>query len=146
MSETIVPTVARPAPRRRGRPWFPWPETLTLAGLFLGVCVAELFGLPVWPLLAAMALTAGVLGLRTLRRRRVALVGPLFFYDLVRLARRGRSNLLRVTFALVLFLGLAFIYNERFPQHRILYHPFAPGPTVPPRDVGQFANVFVSVI
>ena len=33
------------------------------------------------------------------------LVGPHFFSDVVRLARRGRSTLLRCTYALVLLLG-----------------------------------------
>ncbi|MBI2807341.1 MAG: ABC transporter permease subunit [Planctomycetes bacterium] len=37
-------------------------------------------------------------------------VGPHFYYDVVRLARRGRSTLLRSVYLLVLLAGLAWIY------------------------------------
>jgi hypothetical protein len=38
-------------------------------------------------------------------------VGPHFYYDVVRLARRGRSTLLRSVYLLVLLAGLAWIYQ-----------------------------------
>jgi ABC-type transport system involved in multi-copper enzyme maturation permease subunit len=121
-------------------------ETMALAGVTVGLYSAAILNGPVWPFLIALPVIALVLVVRVLTHSKVYVVGPLFFYDVIRLARRGRSTLLRVTFALVLFGGLCFIYNERFPQQKVFQHPFAPGPTVAPQDVGQFANIFVGII
>jgi ABC-type transport system involved in multi-copper enzyme maturation permease subunit len=113
--------------------------------LLLGLLLPIGRGLQVLPFIMWLALAVAAF-YWTLVPSSFHLIGPLFFYDLVRLARRGRSILLRVSFAVVLFAGLCFIYNERFPQQQIFRHPFAPGPTVAPSEVGQFANVFANVI
>src|SRR6266852_3891702 len=39
-------------------------------------------------------------------------IGPHGFYDLVRLARRGRSTLVRVAYVLTLFAALAVVYYQ----------------------------------
>src|SRR5438270_3573618 len=71
------------------------------------------------------------------------MVGPLFFYDLVRLARRGRSILLRVTYALALFAALFVAYQIRFPTHDLLTAPLASPKSVPPGELSQLAGHFV---
>jgi hypothetical protein len=47
-----------------------------------------------------------------LRRGWVKLFGPVLFYELVRLARRGRHALFRSLYALVLLLMLFLVYSE----------------------------------
>src|SRR5262245_26256319 len=44
-------------------------------------------------------------------------VGPLFGYDLMRLARRGWSTIVRTTYALALAAGLFLFYQQWFPYH-----------------------------
>lgn len=51
------------------------------------------------------------------------LLGPLFVYDLARLARRGRTTMLRCLYALLLLGLLALLAGDRFPYY--LTHPFA---------------------
>jgi ABC-type transport system involved in multi-copper enzyme maturation permease subunit len=79
-------------------------------------------------------------------RRGGTLVGPLFFYELIRLARRGRSTLLRTCYALALLAGLYLVYTSRFPQHDLLARPFAPGPNVTLSARADLAASFVGVI
>ena len=43
-------------------------------------------------------------------------VGPLFFFDLVRLARRGRSTVLRCAYAFSLLVILCFLIVNSFPH------------------------------
>jgi ABC-type transport system involved in multi-copper enzyme maturation permease subunit len=152
-SETTSAPVPRPMPRSRRRSWLSRVEALAfglLAAAVLAAAAQTSIGPYTGPYTLVILLTALVVGLHLVGRNlwpsKVSLVGPLFFYDAMRLARRGRSTLLRVTFAVVLFAGLVFIYNERFPQQRIFRQPFAPGPTVAPADVGQFTNIFVGII
>lgn len=76
-------------------------------------------------------------------RRAWSVVGPLFFYDLVRLARRGRSTLLRCVYALALFGNLFIAYHNRFPGHDLLSAPFTPQNTVRPADLSLLAEEFV---
>src|SRR5262245_12653054 len=59
-------------------------------------------------LCAALTVAAAVL----LRRGWLKLFGPVLFYDLVRLARRGRYALLRCLYAVLLFLMLLSVYNN----------------------------------
>ena len=140
-------TTAVPVNRQRRRFWFPWPEAVIGSGLLTALYVDLYLAWHIWPyILVLLAVTCLVMLARLVRRHRFYVVGPLFFYDVVRLARRGRSTLLRVTFALCLLGGLCIVYDARFPQHKILRHPFTPGPTMLPRDVGQFANIFVGVL
>jgi ABC-type transport system involved in multi-copper enzyme maturation permease subunit len=50
-------------------------------------------------------------------------VGPLFFNDMARLARRGRTNLLRCSYALALLVLLCFLIFNSFPrQSSQLWH------------------------
>jgi ABC-type transport system involved in multi-copper enzyme maturation permease subunit len=47
-------------------------------------------------------------------------LGPLFYYDLVRQARRGRGTLLRCAYVLALAVALRLAYAERFPLYNVL--------------------------
>jgi ABC-type transport system involved in multi-copper enzyme maturation permease subunit len=72
------------------------------------------------------------------------LVGPLFWFDLARLARRGRTALLRVTYALLLFAGLLCLFYQHFPQQFAEFGTlFGQGPSPPMQQWGQFARYFV---
>lgn len=69
----------------------------------------------------------GSIARRLFRQLRPAdLVGPLFFYDLVRLARRGRSILLRCFYALSLLGALCLAYTDRFPTFDTWRQAFEP--------------------
>src|SRR4051812_24726655 len=76
-----------------------------------------------------------------------AVVGPLFYHDLVRLARRGRSTLLRFVYGLFLLLALYAVYQQTFPHISFFSHPFATGATLRPSDMARFsANFAVALI
>lgn len=78
----------------------------------------------------------------TTEGRRVRLVGPLFGYDLGRLARRHRTLLLRCTYALLLLVWLCFLFGERF----LLTDAFGRGPALPLREWARFALDFVTAV
>jgi ABC-type transport system involved in multi-copper enzyme maturation permease subunit len=65
--------------------------------------------------------------------------GPLLVYDLGRLARRGRSVLLRTAYVALLIGGLVLVYRERFPSQRFLSSAFDPQYLSPARraEVGR---------
>jgi ABC-type transport system involved in multi-copper enzyme maturation permease subunit len=77
------------------------------------------------------------------KRRRVSFVGPLFYYDLMRLARRGRSILLRCTYALAILAALFYAYHSRFPLHDLLARPLASPASVLPSQMATLAAGFV---
>jgi ABC-type transport system involved in multi-copper enzyme maturation permease subunit len=69
-------------------------------------------------------------------------VGPLFYYELVRLARRGRSNLLRCAYALALFVALFLAYRLRFPRQDLWAHTFKLSRSLPAQELSRLAEVF----
>jgi ABC-type transport system involved in multi-copper enzyme maturation permease subunit len=80
------------------------------------------------------------------RRRwpRAGLVGPLFYYDLVRLARRGRSTALRCLYALALLGVLCFVYAIHLPDYGALDLLLAPGPKLFGNELARFAENFAA--
>jgi ABC-type transport system involved in multi-copper enzyme maturation permease subunit len=72
-------------------------------------------------------------------------VGPLFYYELVRLSRQGRSTSLRCAYAAALLVALYFAYRERFPRHDLWAAPFAP-PQIPTSELASLAQGFVLAI
>lgn len=76
----------------------------------------------------------------------VDLVGPLFFYDLVRLARRGRSTLLRCVYALTLLGALCFAYAEHFAGRELWQEAFAPHARLPRHALAEFSRWFIRLI
>ncbi len=47
------------------------------------------------------------------------LLGPLFYWDLIRLSRKGHTSLLRSLYALALLAGLFNVYEGVFPGHAL---------------------------
>jgi ABC-type transport system involved in multi-copper enzyme maturation permease subunit len=66
--------------------------------------------------------------------------GPLYGYDLLRLARRSRSTLLRTSYALLLLLTLYVLQITLFPQHALLLEEKAHFTHA--RQQAHFAQVF----
>jgi ABC-type transport system involved in multi-copper enzyme maturation permease subunit len=52
-------------------------------------------------------------------------VGPLFYHELVRLARRGHGTALRCAYAMVLFVVLFLVYRDRFSRYNLWENPFS---------------------
>src|SRR5438105_76227 len=88
----------------------------SIAGVVL-VAVALVGVKPDWPAWYLLGLVLSILvalGWR-IAKHQGGLLGPHFFYDLVRLARRSRTRDLRVLYGMALLLGLGLIYWVRFP-------------------------------
>jgi ABC-type transport system involved in multi-copper enzyme maturation permease subunit len=71
----------------------------------------------------------------------VSLCGPLFYYDLVRLARRGQTTLLRCAYGLVLLAMVCLAYANHFGEEHLL--TFAPGHNVHHSALARFADQMV---
>jgi ABC-type transport system involved in multi-copper enzyme maturation permease subunit len=78
--------------------------------------------------------------------RAADLVGPLFFYDLVRLARRGRSIFLRCAYALTLLGALCVAYVDRFAGRDVWREAFAPHMRIPRSQLVDFSRSFILAI
>jgi ABC-type transport system involved in multi-copper enzyme maturation permease subunit len=116
-----------------------------VAATAAALTVAQRMGAPGPALLAVAA--AGLAGVAwALRRQGQALAGPLYFYDLLRLARRGRSTLLRCAYALLLFGGLYLVYQHHFPHEPLLTRPFEAATLLPLADLARFAGGFAIAI
>jgi hypothetical protein len=73
----------------------------------------------------------------------VKLFGPVFFYDLVRTARRGRSFLLRCIYATALLVMLFLGYSEWFGSSAMDWMSvFQQDNYVPPGQMAYFAEDF----
>jgi ABC-type transport system involved in multi-copper enzyme maturation permease subunit len=72
-------------------------------------------------------------------------VGPLFYYELVRMARQGRTTLVRCGYVLALSVALFLAYRSRFPDHDLLAAPLAP-PALPPNELSWLAEDFAFAI
>jgi ABC-type transport system involved in multi-copper enzyme maturation permease subunit len=98
--------------------WFAWGDWSRLERVVVAVAwllpVVVLAGGRDWGWLSGLfALAAFILlNLVVYRHGGWHLLGPHFYYDVVRLARRGRSTVLRVVYILALFAGLAFVYEQ----------------------------------
>src|SRR5258706_491839 len=93
--------------------------------IFLGVLwVAPLVAIAFqaqWYVWAGLYLAAAVTTTAIVQRHGgLELLGPHFFYDLLRLGRRGRSWDIRVIYAIFLLVGLGFVYWVRFPGQGLI--------------------------
>jgi ABC-type transport system involved in multi-copper enzyme maturation permease subunit len=97
-----------------------------------------------WLVVLGLALI-GFLGIAALVRNRDAqLLGPLFYYDLIRLARRGRIILPRCAYGLLLLVGLFLAYHGRFGNPGPVSP--APGVQIDPRQMARFAEHYFLVV
>lgn len=117
-----------------------------LACVGMGVAVSIVVRQLLYPALLALAFAAAGLLLRALRRRGTSLVGPLFFYDVLRLARRGRGTALRALYGVALLVALAVVYAQRFPQHDLLALSDDGGPYVSLHQQARFAQTFATTL
>src|SRR5438128_3687512 len=76
------------------------------------------------------------------RRRGEHLLGPHFYFDLVRLARHKGLIRLRIAYALVLLGGLCFLYGRYFGRLDPWAMLFLPGPELKPNALAGFAESF----
>jgi len=79
-------------------------------------------------------------------RLQVRLVGPIFWYDLARLARRNRTALLRFVYGFFLLAWVYFALANYFPQYIHFSMWFQPGPRFSPQVMAGFALKMVAAV
>jgi ABC-type transport system involved in multi-copper enzyme maturation permease subunit len=94
----------------------------TWAGALGGTALVAGAAALVWfsdslPVLVQAALWAVYVAAAVLLERWLLLFGPVFFYDMVRSARRGRYILLRCAYACLLLLVLFWVFTTAFRYH-----------------------------
>lgn len=99
---------------------------------FIAAAILIVIPLVLWqlhapePLLVAAVLAAVSLLLGLLwKKYALRWFGPLFFYDVIRLARQGRNQGLRVLYGLLIFGGVWCTYTSTFPRYDLFADPFA---------------------
>jgi ABC-type Na+ efflux pump permease subunit len=141
----MTPATSQTAQRGQG---FRRSKVMAVASILLlaaGLIVAGASIAP-WPTVLALVLTEVGLAVWLARRHRVPLIGPLFFHDLVRLARRGRGTQLRCLYALALLAVLGVVYARRFSEQDPFAHIMDSGQTLPIPEMARFAETFVAAI
>ena len=68
----------------------------------------------------------------------MTVLGPVFWYDLVRIARRQRVTLWRVVYATLLLAAIMLLYVEELPQADL----FSGGVIKQREQMANFANAF----
>jgi ABC-type transport system involved in multi-copper enzyme maturation permease subunit len=119
---------------------------ISLLGLLLIAAGAGISLLPVDLLFKGILFgVLGIVGFQLLRPADFHLLGPHFFYDLIRLARRGRSTVVRIAYAFFLLFGLCLVYANQlnFDPLAVL---FAPGPVLTPNSLAKFAEAFLHML
>lgn len=105
--------------------WSRWERAIVTAAWLLPI--VPLSGGRDWAWLSGVFTVApfGVLTVVIYRHGGWHLLGPHFYYDVVRLARRGRSTVLRVVYILALFVGLTVVYMDSPDTQRLSVNAFA---------------------
>jgi ABC-type transport system involved in multi-copper enzyme maturation permease subunit len=115
-------------------------DALALGALAIscGLLAGGLSGSPAWLVIGAvLAIPAGLLLLRR------SLLGPLFYYEVLRLARRGRSSLVRTLYLLGILAGIGIVYYHYFPSRGLGGLLLAPAQRVP---LGQLAHLNQAIV
>jgi ABC-type transport system involved in multi-copper enzyme maturation permease subunit len=108
------------------RGWSRWERLIVAAFGLAPVATLLVGGLAKSDLAAGLLLLAwAVLNVVVFRHGGWRLLGPHFYYDVVRLARRGRSNALRVVYLAALFLGLWLVYRRTAHLESMRLNDFA---------------------
>jgi ABC-type transport system involved in multi-copper enzyme maturation permease subunit len=115
-----------------------------LVGVLAVACLAA-WRLPStrWLGIGLMALGAILLFLVVRRRGRLELIGPLFAYDLARVAGRGRTAMLRCLYGLLLLGWLVYLFIHDYPRLAGPAQAFEQGPALSVGDWARFARHFV---
>jgi ABC-type Na+ efflux pump permease subunit len=71
--------------------------------------------------------------------------GPLYYYELVRLSRKGGNIAVRCGYALVTLATLFFVFRDRFPDYNPFLHPFAVE-AAESRQLARLAHDFVTAV
>jgi ABC-type transport system involved in multi-copper enzyme maturation permease subunit len=114
---------------------------LVLPAAIIGIWLLPISRLLQGALIGVLVIAAAVL----LRPPGYHFLGPHFFYDLIRLARRGRSTFVRIIYGIFLLFGLCLVYANQFHIDPLKVI-FAPGPVLPANDLAGFAERFVNAI
>jgi ABC-type transport system involved in multi-copper enzyme maturation permease subunit len=137
MSQAIIEVV----PKARGK------VARRLGALILWLSLVALVAGTVWfalgrPLLFVLVGLELLIAAWVLRPAGVHYLGPHFYYDLIRLARRGHNTPLRILYGLLLGAALFFVYayqTGRYPRDVL----FGPAPVFDPPVMAAFAPGFV---
>jgi ABC-type transport system involved in multi-copper enzyme maturation permease subunit len=114
---------------------------LVLLGVLAGIWLLPISYVLQGALTGVLAVVAALL----LRPPDCHFLGPHFFYDLIRLARRGRSTFVRIAYGFFLLFGLCLVYAHQFNLDPLKVI-FAPGPVLPANALARFAETFVNAI
>lgn len=131
------------AVRRQGRALAERPYRLALVAMAAAVLMIAWRARAPWLVLAGLALTDLILAVWVWRAGRPwRMVGPLLVYDLARLARRGRTTLLRSLYASLVLAWLCALALARFPDVPLSAF-FTESPVLPLDEWAEFARKFV---
>jgi ABC-type transport system involved in multi-copper enzyme maturation permease subunit len=72
--------------------------------------------------------------------------GPLYFYDVLRLARRGRGAVLRCVYGVSLLIGLSLLYANKFSAYNAFSWSSESGPRMTLPELARFAEDFTLVV
>ncbi len=139
--------------RGRLRRWVlrPISAALSWRGMLILLVLVALVGAGIagvaWPVVGAVALAVMAVGLVvTVRGDGAEILGPICWYDLIRLARQRRTLLLRCLYPVVLLLVLYHIYGRYFPDYDLLVEPFHPATYLAPSRQAEIGRGFVTAI
>jgi len=124
--------MANPPPKRWWKFWtwfadWAWWERALLALLTLAPIMTLVLGGRGQSWIAGLLAGLTFLALQVVvyRHGGWGILGPHFYYDVVRLARRGRSTLLRVAYIIAMFAGLTTVYETSAPGDVWHHNDFA---------------------
>ncbi|MBI3411350.1 MAG: ABC transporter permease subunit [Planctomycetes bacterium] len=132
-----------------------WRNFATWLKIVVQVCVSlfvlgagTIFGSHLdWPFWYAITLVIGVFFLAGLYVKSWGgLLGPHFYFDLIRLARRSRTRDVRVLYAFGLLVGLGLMYYLRFRGQSPGQVFFGGGQAMSINESAHFASLFVFTI
>lgn len=132
-------------------PRLPMPRWLRERQVLLAISLG-LLCLAAWRLqaprlvLALLAAEAVLVVLIVRKRGGLELIGPLFAFDLARVAGRGRTTMLRCLYGLLLLGWLAFLFTEQYPNLARHAQAFEQGPALSVSDWARLAQRFVYAV
>jgi ABC-type transport system involved in multi-copper enzyme maturation permease subunit len=102
-------------------------------------------GWPEWYVVGLATVTIVAAGW-SIARRQGGLLGPHYFYDLIRLARRSRTRDLRMLYLTALILGLGLIYWLQFPHENLGNLLFDTQRAMSINQASNFAQIFMFTV